>query len=215
MLRWLLRMLGRLCIAVLASALLFAGWRACLRYGPGWRGGPAAPALFPFHAEALVKQRLAFPWPVEDAVLPVPATMSSADVQLRLMKWWDGKQWLPEALAHGEREKGGLRLHAGELVLAEVAGVGAPEVKDGVTRCTVRLRVRWDVPEALQELFRVKEIVGLRMPRGLVPGQAEAWTCVLVRRGWDWTPLQAETKRGAKLAGLDKVARHRPLDWLW
>jgi len=75
--------------------------------------------------------------------------MSSADVQLRLMKWWDGgngcrKRW-PTANLQGR-----LRLHAGELTLVDITHVGSAETQDDQTICRVQFKVRWDVPQDLQ-----------------------------------------------------------------
>jgi hypothetical protein len=139
--------------------------------------------------------------------------MSSADVQLRLMKWWDGQNWLPEALAQGESVKGGLQLRAGRLALLSVTEVSPLASKDGNTTCNVRVKIRWDFPEALQELQRVQEIVALRFPKGLLPGQAAELNCRFMRQGWRWELVAAESSGGGKLPLPKQVPG--PLDWLF
>ena len=169
--------------------------------------------MYLFQAKALVRQRMAFPRPAAAVLLPAPQGISSAAVQLRLMQWWDGKHWLPEALARGEAVKGGLQLHAGELNLVGVTGVTPPESMDGVTTCAVRVKVRWDVPENLQELQRVQEIVALRWPKGLAPGQVGEMTCTFTRKGWRWELVAADSPWGGQ---LPVTGQHRgPLDWLF
>jgi hypothetical protein len=186
--------------------VLLLGWRAFLHYGPG-------PSMYQFHAKALIRSRLAFPRPAPPVFLPEPEGMSSADVQLRLMKWWDGKHWLPEALAHGEQVKGGLQVHAGELALVDVTSVTASLAKVGVTGCAVHAKVRWDFPADLQELLRVKEIIALRFGKGLTPGQAGEMTCVFTQQGWRWELVSAEAPGGGRLS----VSRQSPgfLDWVF
>ena len=161
----------------------------------------------------LVRHRLAFPRRAAPVFLPAPRSMSSADVQLRLMKWWDGKQWLPEALAHGEPGRGGLQLHAGELALVEVTGVSPVETRDGATVCSVRAKVRWDVPADLKEILRAREIVGLRFSRGLMPGQAAETTCRFARKGWKWELVSAESPWGGKLPLAAQSPG--PMDWIF
>lgn len=209
-LRGFFKFLMRLVFVGLGLGTVFLGWRAFLHYGPGRQGDRP---LFLFHAKALIRQRLAFPRPVATVFLPAPPSMSSADVQLRLMKWWDGKHWLPEALAHGEASKAGLLLHAGALTLVDVTEVSLIDTKAGVPSCKVRARVRWDFPEDLQELLRVKEIVALRLVKGLTPGQAAEMTCTFTRKGWSWELLTADTAWGGKLP-LTKPSPS-PLDWLF
>ena len=169
--------------------------------------------MYLFHAQALVRQRMAFPRSAAPVLLPAPQSMSSADVQLRLMKWWDGKHWLPEALAYGESIKGGLQLHAGELTLVAVTRVTPPYSKGGVTTCVVRAKVRWNFPESLQELQRVREIVAVRFQKGLAPGQVAEMTCTFTRTGWRWELVAAESSWGEK---LPVTGRSRGLlDWLF
>ena len=199
-------------LILLGSVLgtLWLGWRAFLRFGPG---GAQAPAMYLFHAKALVRHRLAFPRRAAPVFLPAPRSMSSADVQLRLMKWWDGKQWLPEALAHGEPGRGGLQLRAGELALVEVSGVSPVETRDGATVCSVRAKVRWDVPADLKEILRAREIVGLRFSRGLMPGQVAETTCRFARKGWKWELVSAESPWGGKLPLAAQSPG--PMDWIF
>jgi hypothetical protein len=169
--------------------------------------------MYVFHARALVRHRLALPRPAPPVLLPVPQSMSSADVQLRLMKWWDGKTWLPEALARGEAGQGGLQLRAGELTLAEVTNVSPLNTKEGVTTCTVRTKVRWDFPDELQELQRVKEIVALRFAKGIMPGQVAEMTCTFTQKGWHWELVSVEPPWGERLP----VRTQSPnlMDWIF
>ena len=194
-LRGLLKGLVRLLFLGLGVGILFVGWRAILHYGPG---GARSPAMYLFHAKALVRHRMAFPRSVAPVFLPTPQSMSSADVQLRLMKWWDGTHWLSEALAQGESVPGGLLLKAGELTLVDVIRVTPPVSKAGVTTSVVRVKVRWDFPETLQELRRVKEIVALRFTKGLAPGQVAELNCTFIRSGWRWELVAAESPWGGK-----------------
>lgn len=207
-LRAFLKGVFRLVLIGLALAALFVGWRAVLHYGPG-----ASQGLFWFHAKALVRERASFPRPSAEILLPTPRTLSSADVQLRLMKWREGNRWMPEALARGEEAKNGLRLRAGVLSLVELTQVGAAEVKDGQTTCVVKCRVRWDLPEDLQELLRVKEIVELRLPKGLGPGQTGEIACTFRRDGWRWELVSITSPWGGD---LDLKAQPKGwFDWLF
>jgi hypothetical protein len=196
-LRWFLGMLLRLAFIALVIVALLAGWRALLVYGPGKVGNGKA-AMFQFHAKALVRHHLAFPRFAGEVVLPAPAPMSSADVQLRLMQWWDGKNWLPMALAHGVPIKGGLRMDPGGLELVGVTQVGPAETKESLTICRVRVEVRWKVPDDLQEILRVREIVGLRLPKNLTPGQSGESLCTFTQDGWRWRLVSAESPWGGK-----------------
>lgn len=203
-LRGLRRGVFRLLLIGVGLGALCLGWRAVLRYGPG------ASAMFAFHAKALVRQRLAFPRPAPPVFLPEPQSMSSADVQLRLMKWWDGGHWLPEALVHGQPVKGGLQLRSGALILVEAAPVAA---KADAAACLVQARIRWDFPEELQELHRVKAIIDLRMPKGLSPGQVGEVACSFTRKGWRWELVSATSSWDGRLT-LDGP-RPGPLDWVF
>jgi hypothetical protein len=89
-------------------------------------------------------------------------------------------------------------MHAGELTLMGITSVGPSEIKNELTICKVRAQVRWNVPEELQELFRVKEIVGLHLPKGLEPGQSGEAVCVFIRQGWFWKLNSAESSWGGK-----------------
>lgn len=198
-LRSLLRGLLRAVVLILLSAALFVGWRAFLRFGPQWQES-GKQGMYTFHAKLLLRQRLDFPRPAAEATLPVPpAPMTSADVQLRLMEWWDGKSWSPAALAQGEPTKQALKLRTGQLVLVGVSRVSPVETAGGEALCRIRADVRWDVPEGLQELVRVKEIVQLRLPKGLAPGQTVPITCVFARRGWRWELVSAQSPWGGEL----------------
>ncbi|HWQ08981.1 MAG TPA: hypothetical protein VN436_07735 [Holophaga sp.] len=205
-LSWFFRALVRAAVVAAGFFVLWLGWRAFLRFGPK---GPQAPAMYAFQAKGLVSRHMAFPRPAAPVLLPVPATMSSADVQLRLMKWWDGRHWLSEALAHGEPVKGGLRLRSGTLALVEVVHVSPSVPKGDATVCQVRARVRWEAPAGLEELFRVREIVGLRAAKGLLPGQSAELVCTFTQKGWRWelTSVQAPWAGELPLAtpGLDPV----------
>lgn len=207
-LRAFLKGVFRLILAALALAALFAGWKAFLRYGPG-----ASQGMFRFHAMALVRERASFPRPSAEILLPTPQTLSSADVQLRLMKWREGNRWMPEALARGEETKSGLRLRSGVLTLVDLARVGGAELKDGQTTCTMTCRVRWDLPEDLQELLRVREIVELRLPKGLGPGQTGEIICTFRRNGWRWELVTLTSPWGGNL-DLKAQPKGR-FDWLF
>jgi len=164
--------------------------------------------MYGFHARGLVRSRLGFPRPAPTLLLPVPQHMSSADVQLRLMKWWDGKEWLPEALTMGRVMKGGLQLSSGELVLGDLIELAG----EAEGRCRIRIGVRWELPEELQELYRVREIVALRMPKGPAPGQTAEFACAFVREGWRWEVSSAQSPWGERLNA--KATRRGPLDRL-
>ncbi len=208
-LRALLKGLVRLALIGLGFAALFMGWRAFLHYGPG----RTQQAMFWFHAKALVHERASFPRPAVEVLLPVPRSMSSADVQLRLMKWREGNRWMPEALSRGEESKGGLRLRSGELRLVDITRVGPAEIQEGATVCTVSCRVRWDFPQELQEMLRVKEIVELRLPKGLGPGQTGEVACTFKQVGWRWELSSVDSPWGGK---LDLKAEPRGwFDWLF
>jgi hypothetical protein len=209
LLRQLTRILWRLIVVCLLLGAALGGWRAFLRYGPGNTG----PAMFQFHAKALLRRAEVFPRPVPDILLPIPQPMSSADVQLRLMKWWDGKNWLPSALAHGVPGRTGLRLHSGEVMLVTIKRVDPLEIKDNETLCKVRCQVRWNLPEELQELFRVREIVGLHLPGTLGPGQGAETTCVFSRHGWQWELVSAESPWGGKLKESPRIKGW--MDWVF
>lgn len=208
--RGFLRGSFRLVLLGAALGALWLGWRAFLVHGPG---RAPSPAMYRFHAKALVRHRLGFPRQVAPVLLPAPRSMSSADVQLRLMKWWDGRQWLPEALAHGEPAKGGLRLQAGRLELVEIASVSPAAAKDGVTTCSVRAKVRWEIPPGSQEILRVREIVGLRFSRGLLPGQAAEVACTFARKGWRWELASAKSPWEGELSQAKPSPG--PMDWIF
>jgi len=193
--------LGKLILAAAILAALYGGWRGFLRWGPAWvnRDNPAPPAMFTFHAKALLKPLGTLAPP--EILLPVPQPLSSQDMQLKLMKWRDSKSWLPLALALGEQKKEGLVLNSGQLVLEEVIAVGPAVKQNGVSRCLVKLRVRWQFPDALHELYRVREHVDLKLPKSFLPGQPIEMVCTFQQRGWGWelVKLEPEVNRRTKL----------------
>ncbi len=217
LLRGFLRFVWRLAFLCLIIGAVFLGWRALLRYGPGFqsKSKTAAPAMFQFHVAFIARHRFGFPRPAPEVLMPAPQAMSSADVQLKLMNWWDGKTWLPAALANGDPARGGLRLRPGSLELLEVAGVGPIETQGSDARCQVRLKVRWDFPAGLEEVRRVQEIVGLRLPKGIRPGQSAILTCLFVRHGWLWDLVSAESPWGGKLSRLPQEQVWKQVDWLY
>ena len=197
-LRAFLKGLGKLLLVCAALVALFAGWRAFLRWGPslGNRGSATPPALFAFHAKALLRPLESIDPP--EVLLPTPQRLSSQDMQLKLMKLRDDRNWLAQALALGEPRKQGLQLHSGGLVVEEILSVGPAQLQGASQRCQVRIRVRWAFPEALQELYRVRELVDLKLPKDFLPGQSTLVTCTFVQRGWNWELIQIEPALSAK-----------------
>lgn len=183
--RWLLVLLG-FCLAALA-------WKALWRYGPGQFGGPAAPALFPVQARALLRAHRGAPAPVF-ARLPAPGRGTSAEAQARLMDLWDGRGWTARAVRSGTVEGTDLRVPAGHLETAQIVAVSAETREGGRATCRIDYRVRWAWPDPDPALVRAAPILGLRLPRpaGLAaPGQEAARTLVLEWDGWAWRPRDA------------------------
>lgn len=210
-LRSLSQILLRLILLGLGVCAVFIGWRALLHYGP--QGSETKSALFSYHAKALVHFRVPLPRPATDLVLPVPHPMSSADVQLRLMKWREGEAWLPTALACGTPGKGGLHLRAGELDLVDIVKVSPVRMENGQRLCQVTCTVRWALPEDLQELLRVKDIVELKLPKGLGPGQSGRIVCTFAQQGWQWELASAESPWGGTLEPMPRARTWA--DWLF
>jgi hypothetical protein len=185
-LRGFLRGLGKLLLLCVALLALFLGWRAFLRWGPSLvnRGSTAPPAMFAFQAKVLLKPLESIAPP--EVLLPVPQHLSSPDMQLKLMKLRDDKNWLPAALALGELRKQGILLYSGSFVPEEILSVGPAQTQGSTTRCQVKIRARWVFPEILQELYRVRDLVGLKLPKTWLPGQSVVVTCTFMQRGWDW-----------------------------
>jgi len=199
-----LRGLGKWLLVCSVPVLLLLGWRAFLCWGPALlnRGSAPPPAMFTFQAKALIKPLEATEPP--EVLLPVPQHLSSQDMQLKLMKLRDDKNWLPQALALGEARKQGLLLYSGSVTIDEVLSVGPAQHQGEVICCQVRLRVRWAFPEALQELYRVRELVGLKLPKTLLPGQSSIITCTLMQKQWNWELVNIQPA----LSGQIKLPAH-------
>jgi len=196
----LLKKLGKLFLICAVPVALFLAWRAFLRWGPGIMNRSSAPAaMFTFHAKALLKPLESLDPPA--VLLPIPAKLSSADAQLRLMKLRDDRNWLPAALELGEPTKQGLQLKAGSLVVEDVISVGPMERGGEAQYCKVQLRMRWMLPEALNEIYRVREILGLRMANDLLPGQSRIVTCRFFLHDGLWEFVSIDPK----LPGRDRI----------
>ncbi len=169
-------------------------WKLAWVVGPRWAGsatgqGTAAPALFRFHARMILKSTLGYPRQL-DATIPAPAQGSNASAQLQLMKFWDGKNWGPEALKTGHVEGKSLKIPAGKLVFVDVVEVTPARDYNGPVMCQVDYRVRWEFDEASRGLFQHRQLIDLRMPRGLTiggPGQELSKQVTLERQSW-WGP---------------------------
>ncbi|MBL0314018.1 MAG: hypothetical protein IPP78_15260 [Holophagaceae bacterium] len=170
------------------------GWKAIWIYGPRLVGSAtgktnAAPAIFKVHAKILLKSTLGYPRQVE-ASIPAPETGSNASAQLQLMKFWDGKNWGPEALRTGHVEGHSLKIPAGQLVFMEVLDVTPARDYNGPVMCQVDYRVRWDFDETARDLFAKRQLINLRPPKGLgssTPGQELSKQVTLERVAW-WGP---------------------------
>ncbi|MBL0210002.1 MAG: hypothetical protein IPQ13_03665 [Holophagaceae bacterium] len=179
-------------LGLLAAALL--GWKCFWIQGPRIAGSAtgkaaAAPAIFRVHAKILLRASLGYPRQVE-AAIPAPEPGSNASAQLQLMKFWDGKNWGPEALRIGHVEGRALKVPAGQLVFVDVLGVSPAKDAEGATRCQVDYRVRWDFDEAARDLFAQRQLINLRLPKGLgsnTPGQELSKQVTLERVAW-WGP---------------------------
>lgn len=187
---------------ILGSLLAVALWKMAWRFGPGWIGGPAGPAMFHLQARVLVKAEAGNPKLVE-ATLPAPEKGTSAEAQLRLMELWDGRSWTSKGAQLGRVEGRALRIAAGRLEVAQVVAVSAEKDEAGRKLCTVEVRMRWEGSDSHRELQRVAAIVGLRQnaPPGFsAPGQEVSRSIAFERDGWGWRPV---------------VARRGPADPLW
>lgn len=177
---------------LLAAALL--GWKFFWIQGPRIAGSAtgkasAAPAMFKVHAKILLKSSLGYPRQVE-ATIPAPESGSNASAQLQLMKFWDGRNWGPEALLMGHVEGRSLKIPAGRLIFVDVLGVSPAVGSSGVERCQVEYRARWDFDEAARDLFAKRQLINLRLPKGLAsstPGQELSKQVTLERVAW-WGP---------------------------
>ena len=188
-------------------------WKLLWVVGPGFVGmagkasgdGKAPAALFKFHAKVLLKCSLGYPRRLE-ASIPVPETGSNASAQLQLMKFWDGKNWGPEALRLGHVEGRALKIPAGQLVFVDVVEVTPARDYNGPVMCQVDYRVRWEFDEAARELFARRQLINLRFPKGLTsssPGQEFSKQVTLSRTAW-WGPqwvLQDAAQWQAQEAG--------------
>jgi hypothetical protein len=193
---WILGMGG------LGVAAFYFGSRAALRYGPTLLGrkDKNAPAIFHVQATALICSKFGYPKPV-DLVIQEPRKFTSAKAQLRLMRWWENKTWLPEALAAGTPDKSGLHLHAGQIELVDILEIGPIREENGTSRCEAKYRIQWKFPDALQEIYRVRAIVGIHIPKEQPvqsPGQSRILQCTFVAQGLEWTIEDAETSRKRK-----------------
>lgn len=168
--------------------LLLGGFKGWMLWGPAFpawwskaqdavgRSTPvpsAPPALFPWHAELLLKSELGFPRTLE-AMVPAPAKGSNAALQLGGMGWWDGNHWTAKALEHGSAEGRFLRVRVGQLVVAEVDPPSPARDYNGPQLCQVDFKVRWDLPAELSGLIATERIVGLRRPEALPVDQPGA-----------------------------------------
>ena len=199
----LLKKLFKVILICAIPVVLFLMWRAFLRWGPGIvNRSSAPPAMFAFHAKALLKPLESLDPP--EVILPVPARLSNADGQLRLMKLRDERNWLPSALALGEPTKQGLRLKAGVLVVEEVVSVSPLQPEKDLLKCTVQLRMRWMLPDSLNELYRVRDIAGLKVSTNLLPGQSRMVTCVFVQREGLWELVSTDPE----LPGRSRIPAH-------
>jgi hypothetical protein len=209
---FLLKKLFKLLLICALPVVLFLGWRAFLQWGPGIvNRGSAPPAMFAFHAKALLKPLESLEPP--EVTLPVPAHLSNADAQLRLMKLRDEHNWLPSALALGEPTKQGLRLKAGAVVVEEAVSVGPLQLDKEGPRCDVQLRMRWVLPESLNEIYRVRDILDLKLPANLLPGQSRMVSCRFVQRKGLWELVSLDPE----LTGRSRIAAHPAgiMGWLF
>src|SRR5512142_884357 len=141
-LRAFLAGLGKFLLICAIPAALWLGWRAYLHWGPALLNrGSAPPAMFVMQAKALLQPLESLDPP--EVLLPLPTPLSSQDMQLKLMRWRDSKNWLPDALAQGEPQKHGLRLRAGYLTVEDLSAIGPAQTVGGLVTCQVKLRVRW------------------------------------------------------------------------
>jgi hypothetical protein len=173
----------------------------------------APPALFPWHAELLLKSELGFPRKLE-GFLPVPEPRSTAYFQLEGMGLWDGAHWTPKATDLGTPEGRGLRLRMGELVVVEVETPTPSRDYNGPQLCQVDYRVRWVVPDELKSLMLVDRMVGLRPPPRLEipqPGGEASQQITLQRVGLGFRLWKGEDVR-AELPG--RPAKGRAW-WRW
>ncbi len=169
-------------------------WKLAWVYGPGIAGqangkGSTAPALFKVHAKVLLKATLGYPRQLE-ATIPPPETGSNASAQLQLMKFWDGKNWGPEALRVGRVEGRALKVPAGKLVFSDVVEVTPARDYNGPVMCQVDYRARWEFDESARDLFTHRQLINLRLPKGLgtgSPGQELTKQVTLERAAW-WGP---------------------------
>ncbi len=170
---------------------MLLGWKLIWIYGPrivgsGTGKGGAAPAIFKVHAKILLKSSLGYPRALE-ATIPPPEAGSNTSAQLQLMKFWDGKNWGPEALRLGHVEGRSLKIPAGQLVFVDVVDVTPARDYNGPVMCQVDYRVRWDFDETARDLFAKRQLINLRLPKGLgssTPGQELAKQVTLERVAW-------------------------------
>jgi len=173
---------------------VLVGWKLVWIYGPRIVGSAtgkesAAPAVFKFHAKVLLKSNLGYPRQVE-ATIPAPEAGSNASAQLQLMRFWDGKNWGPEALRIGHVEGRSFKVPAGQLVFVDVLDVTPARDYNGPVMCQVDYRVRWDFDETARDLFAKRQLINLRLPKGLgssTPGQELSKQVTLERVAW-WGP---------------------------
>ncbi|MBI4913509.1 MAG: hypothetical protein HY823_12285 [Acidobacteria bacterium] len=192
-------------LAVVALALV---WKAVWRFGPRVLG--QAGVVFPVHARLLVQLGVPYPRSVR-AILPAPAPGSSAEAQLRLMDFWDGKTWTSKALAEGRRAGKDLGVACGRLVLKGGVSASPPREENGVQRATLTYRVRWVPPPESDDLWRARQIVGLRLPRvpGIPsPGQESTRQADITPSPVGWRLLEGDRSR-LQEAGLGEPR------WAW
>lgn len=194
---------------VLGICLLAALWKAVWLFGPRMVGGSDAPAIFPLHAQVLLRAGLGPSKPVH-ATLPPPEKGTSAEAQLRLMGLWDGRAWTGKAAQSGRVQGRLLRVPAGRIAFTRITGVSAARSENGVLTCRIDYKIRWDWPDPERELLRVAPIIGLQSPSPAgfaAPGQEAARFMVLEREGWSWRPREARS--------VPAEATGREMMWSW
>jgi hypothetical protein len=215
-------------LAIGLPLLLFGGLKGWMLWGPSMPGywakaldamgkstpvPPAPPALFPWHAELLLKSELGFPRKLE-GFLPTPEPGTNAHAQLKGMGWWDGAHWTPLAQDLGTPEGRGLRLRMGELKVVSVETPTPARDYNGPELCQVDYRVKWEMPAELANLMAVDRLVGLRLPPRLEiqqPGGEADQQITLQRAGMGFRLWKGEEVR-AELPG--RPAKGRAW-WRW
>jgi hypothetical protein len=208
--------------------LLASGFKAWMYWGPRVPGQwskvqdafgkttpvpGAPPALFPWHAELILKSELGFPRALE-GFIPMPEKGSNAAIQLMGMGWWDGTHWTPKAVQFGTPEGRGLRLPLGTLSVAEVEQPTPARDYNGPELCQVDFKVRWELEEELYRVMQVEHLIALRRPARLEiehPGGIAPQQITLERNGMGFQVWKVDDVR-AELAGRPTKGRSW---WRW